>query len=128
MKFINPIPFVRDVAVSKAFYRDVLGLAVREDHGAFVLFEGGFAIHGAAELTDTVWKGDRRVADGPLGRDNLLLYFEEGDIDAAFARIAGRVALIHAVERQAWGQRVFRFYDPDGHVIDVGEPMAGGAG
>ncbi|WP_424540407.1 hypothetical protein [Sinorhizobium medicae] len=27
------------------------------------------------------------------------------------------------IERQAWGQRVFRFYDPDEHAIEVGEPQ-----
>lgn len=33
------------------------------------------------------------------------------------------VELIHPIERQAWGQKVFRFYDPDGHIVEVGEPQ-----
>ena len=59
----------------------------------------------------------------PYGQKNLLLYFEDHDVDAAFVRISPYVELIHAVQRQAWGQRVFRFYDPDRHVIEVGEPQ-----
>lgn len=56
----------------------------------------------------------------------MLLYFEDQDIDAAFMRIAPHVELIHPVERQVWGQRVFRFYDPDGHAVEIGEPQTMG--
>ena len=124
MRFINPIPFVRDIAASTAFYRDVLGLRVAEDHGDFVAFDGQFAIHDGAALARTVW-GDEDAGDagGPYGRRNLVLYFEDDDIDGCFARLKDRVELIHGLERQAWGQRVFRFYDPDRHVIEIGEPM-----
>ena len=27
------------------------------------------------------------------------------------------------VKEHSWGQRVVRFYDPDGHLIEVGESM-----
>ncbi len=125
MRFVNPIPFVRDIAASTAFYRDVLGLVVSEDHGAFVLFEGHFAIHDGAALARTVWgDGDGTGDADPFGRRNLLLYFEDDDIDACFARLKDRVTLIHGLNKQPWGQRVFRFYDPDGHAIEIGEPMA----
>jgi uncharacterized glyoxalase superfamily protein PhnB len=60
---------------------------------------------------------------GPYGRRNLVLYFEDDDIEAAFGRVVGRVDLIHAIQVQAWGQRVFRFYDPDGHIVEIGEPQ-----
>ena len=53
----------------------------------------------------------------------MLLYFEHWDVDAAFEKIAPHVELIHTVEQQAWGQRVFRFYDPDGHAVEIGEPQ-----
>ncbi|WP_457584066.1 VOC family protein [Ensifer canadensis] len=122
MRFINPIPFVRDIDRSRDFYRETLGLTVLEDFGSFVLFDTGFAIHDGRSLEQTVW---REVVAGeePYGRRNLLLYFEHEDIEAAFELIAPQVELIHPIERQAWGQRVFRFYDPDGHAIEVGEPQ-----
>jgi len=126
MRFVNPIPFVKDIARSKAFYESRLGLQVVEDFGSFVLFETGFAIHEGAALERTVW--GRASSEQPkYGRRNLLLYFEHDDVDAAFERIAPHVELIHAVERQAWGQRVFRFYDPDGHAVEIGEPLGGGS-
>ncbi|MGF6176626.1 VOC family protein [Ensifer sp. 4252] len=122
MRFINPIPFVRDIDRSREFYQKTLGLTVLEDFGNFVLFDTGFAIHEGRSLEQTVWR-EVAPAEEPYGRRNLLLYFEHGDIEAAFESIAPQVELIHPIERQAWGQRVFRFYDPDGHAIEIGEPQ-----
>ena len=122
MRFINPIPFVRDIARSKEFYEKRLGLQVREDFGSFVLFETGFAIHEGRALERTVW-GTEAADSEPYGRRNLQLYFEHDDIDAAFEAIAPHVEMIHPVERQEWGQRVFRLYDPDGHAVEIGEPL-----
>ena len=125
MRFVNPIPFVRDIARSKDFYETRLGLRVVEDFGSFVLFETGFAIHEGPALERTVWR-QAPAPQEPYGRANLLLYFEHEDVDAAFSAIAPHVTLIHPVEQQAWGQRVFRFYDPDGHAVEVGEPQRKG--
>jgi catechol 2,3-dioxygenase-like lactoylglutathione lyase family enzyme len=122
MRFINPIPFVRDIKLSRDFYEKTLGLKVLEDAGNFVLFETGFAIHNGAALEQTVW-GKVLGAGEIYGRRNLLLYFEHDDVNSAFESIAPHVELIRPVERQAWGQRVFRFYDPDGHAVEVGEPL-----
>jgi catechol 2,3-dioxygenase-like lactoylglutathione lyase family enzyme len=122
MRFVNPIPFVRDLARSRGFYERVVGLTIVEDEGDFVRFESGFAIHEGKALERTIW-GQPSAAQEPYGRGNLLLYFEDDEVDAAFTRIAPHVKLIHPVERQAWGQRVFRFHDPDGHVVEVGEPQ-----
>ncbi|MBZ9789415.1 VOC family protein [Rhizobium sp. 3T7] len=122
MRFINPIPFVRDINRSKEFYRKTLGLQILEDFGNFVLFETGFAIHDGMSLEQTIWR-QPPVTEEPYGRRNLLLYFEHEDVDAAFESIAPHVELIHPVERQTWGQRVFRFYDPDRHAIEIGEPQ-----
>jgi len=121
MRFVNPLPFVVDMRASKAFYVDVLGLTVLEDHGNFVKFENGFAIHNGADLFKAVFgTDDSSVA--PYGRANLVLYFEVSDLDAVFARIASEVDLIHKLRLEPWGQRVCRFYDPDKHIVELGEP------
>jgi catechol 2,3-dioxygenase-like lactoylglutathione lyase family enzyme len=123
VRFVNPIAFVADIRASVAFYRDVLGLVVESDHGTIVIFRGHFAIHDAPALIRTVWGTDASTDAGPYGRRNLLLYFEDDDIDACFARLQHRVELIHPLVRQPWGQRVFRFYDLDCHAVEIGEPM-----
>lgn len=54
------------------------------------------------------------------------LYFEEDDFDS-FAKkledIQG-IDYVHPVIEHSWGQRVVRFYDPDRHIIEVGEDMS----
>jgi len=33
------------------------------------------------------------------------------------------VTFIHALQEQPWGQRVVRVYDPDDHIVEIGETM-----
>ena len=122
MRFVNPIVFVSDIDRSKAFYQDRLNLKIFRDFGRFVLFESGFGVHDGKSLEQTIWK---KTDEAPqrYGQRNVLLYFEDDDIPAAFEKISPYVELIHAVERQEWGQHVFRFYDADGHVVEIGEPQ-----
>ncbi|WP_269586296.1 VOC family protein [Roseibium sp. Sym1] len=139
MRFVNPLPFVTDMERSRHFYRDMLGLEIIADHGNFVLFAGGFALHegtsllaatyGAAAADNTRRHAEQEPGPTGFGRNNLVLYFEvedEDSLDAAFARLRDRVDLIHPLRREPWGGRVFRFRDPDGHIIEVGEPDAQG--
>jgi hypothetical protein len=51
------------------------------------------------------------------------LVFETDDFDAFEPKLS-RLELIHPTREQPWGQRVVRFYDPDGHMIEVGEAMS----
>ncbi len=120
MRFLNPLPFVGDIEKSKSFYSGILGLSVAHDHGSFVQFENGFAIHDGKSLFKTVFAQDDTVAT-PYGRGNLVLYFEDPELDAAFGRIAPHVSLIHEIRQEPWGQRVFRFFDPDQHIVEIGE-------
>lgn len=119
VRFVNPLSFVADIERSKRLYSEVLQLRLLEDHGDFVRFDSGFALHDGASLHRTVF-GEPPAEGIPYGRRNLVLYFEVADIDASFERIAPLVDLIHDLRRQTWGQRVFRFFDPDGHIVELG--------
>jgi catechol 2,3-dioxygenase-like lactoylglutathione lyase family enzyme len=124
IRHVSTIVFVSDVPRSQAFYRDVLGLTVEQDHGTIVIFEGGFSIHHGPNLLEKTYKRASPLAKGPQGRDNIDIYFESDDLAAAFQAVAGSGAeVIHPIETQEWGQRVFRFHDPDGHIVEIGDPM-----
>jgi len=50
------------------------------------------------------------------------MYFEEEDIDAFSEHLRSfEINYVHELLEHPWGQRVVRFYDPDGHIIEVGE-------
>ena len=120
----HTIVMVQDIKTSVAFYTGLLGLGVEKDFGSIVFLEGDFALHQANELIQTVYKEDRQSARLQQGHDNLLIYFETEELKGAYERIAAAgVPIIHPIERQHWGQLVFRFNDPDGHIVEIGEPL-----
>ncbi len=53
------------------------------------------------------------------------LYFEEDDLDAFIEKLKTMegIEFVHPILEHSWGQRVVRFYDPDKHIIEVGESM-----
>ena len=52
------------------------------------------------------------------------MYFEEEQFEEFIDRLKGyKISYVHDVVEYPWGQRVIRFYDPDMHIIEVGESM-----
>jgi catechol 2,3-dioxygenase-like lactoylglutathione lyase family enzyme len=131
IKFQSSVIFVQDIEASRRFYRDLLGQEVAMDHGPNVGFVGGFAIWQVEHACEVMFDRPPHRPNvpmgsqaGQLGRENLELYFESADLDAVWARLSeAKVSLAHPLREQPWGQRVFRIYDPDGHIVEVGEPM-----
>ena len=122
MKFKNPLLVVSDMEKSKKFYKDVLNLRVIMDFGANVTLTGGLCLQ-----TKETWMGfiDAKEEDIIFGGNNAEIYFEEDDFDAFAEKLKGidDIDYVHPVIDHRWGQRVVRFYDPDRHIIEVGENL-----
>ena len=122
--FQGPAVLVSDIHASRRFYETALGQEVLADHGVHVAFGGGFSLW-QADCAAPVMLGPGGKAPSPLGRDNFELYFECVELDQAWAAVeAAGAESVHPVVEQPWGQRGFRVKDPDGHVVEVGEPLA----
>jgi len=112
--------FVQDMGASRHFYEDLMEQELEFDFGANVSYVGGLAL----------WQVDRAheivfgAPSGGVGQGELELYFETDDLDAVVKLFeeAG-VTFVHPLREQPWGQRVVRVYDPDGHIVEVGEPI-----
>lgn len=119
MKYRNTLLVVADIDKSVDFYRNVLGLRVVADFGANKTLTGGICLQ-----TLDSWKsfiGTEAV--GFCGKD-VELYFEEDNFDAFVEKLSEEeIQLVHHAAEQPWGQRAVRFYDPDCHIIEVGESM-----
>lgn len=122
IRFVNALVFVADMKKAMDVYVGLLGQKVAQDHGDFVQLENGLALHTGTALQQTIF-GDGETGADQYGRRNLVLYFDADDLAAAHDRVAPHVTLIHPIEAQSWGQKVFRFYDHDGHIVEVGEPQ-----
>ena len=117
MKFKNPLLAVTDMERSVAFYQSVLGLHKIMDFGANVTLSGGVCLQ-----TLDSWRRFIGIERVELGGNAGELYFEEDDFDAFLRRLEGlEIQYVHPVREHQWGQRVVRFYDPDRHIIEVGE-------
>lgn len=120
MKFTAPLIAVNDIEVSKKFYKEVLHQKIILDFGANVTFEGNFALQ--ANFAELVGFNKNDMVQGS---HNFELYFEEEDLDSFVKHLknSSETKYVHDVKEYEWGQRVIRFYDPDMHIIEVGESM-----
>ena len=120
MKLKNVLIVVKDIEKSRKFYHDVFGIdLVLDNDGTMILTEG------LVLQDEKIWKSF-------LGKDivpksnSCELYFEEQDIEA-FARKLEKlypdIEYVNRLMTHSWGQRVIRFYDLDGNLIEVGTPM-----
>ena len=119
MKLKNPMLVVADMDRSVAFYKKVLGLRVTVDFGANKTLTGGLSLQ-----TLETWKAFTGTEDVSFGGNDAELYFEEDDFDRLAERLeALDMEYVHPVKEHPWGQRAVRFYDPDRHIIEVGETL-----
>ena len=120
MKLKNVLIVVKDIERARKFYHDLFGLTmILDNEGNMILTEG------LVLQDEKIWKEF-------LGRDiipennSCELYFEEGDIEAfaeKLERLYPDVRYVNRLMTHSWGQKVIRFYDLDGNLIEVGTPM-----
>ncbi|AKB23384.1 glyoxalase/bleomycin resistance/dioxygenase family protein [Methanosarcina sp. WH1] len=122
MKFICPLIVVNNMEISRNFYEKVLDQKVQCDFGENVSFESGFAIHLKSHFSDLININKKDIIQKS---NNSELYFEEEDLDSFLQKLkdVNSIEYVHGIKDQPWGQRVIRFYDPDMHIVEVGEPM-----
>ncbi len=120
MKLKNVLIVVKDIERARQFYQDLFGLSVVLDNDGNMILTEGLVLQ-----DEKIWKEF-------LGREILRennsceLYFEEADIEgfvARLERIYPEVRYVNRLMTHSWGQKVVRFYDPDGNLIEVGTPM-----
>lgn len=115
--------FVRDIEISRHFYVDILGQEIDLDFGGNIIFKSGFAIwqiRPSHIIPQTL--GEDKVNDDTVNR--FELYFEAEDMEAVFNKLKmSKVRFLHEMHEEGWGQRTVRFFDPDGHLVEIGEPL-----
>ena len=120
MKLKNVLIVVKDIEKSRKFYHDLFGIdLVLDNDGNMILTEG------LVLQDEKIWKSF-------LGKDivpksnSCELYFEEQDIESfveKLERLYPDIEYVNSLMIHSWGQRVIRFYDLDGNLIEVGTPV-----
>jgi catechol 2,3-dioxygenase-like lactoylglutathione lyase family enzyme len=122
LKYMGPLCVVEDIAVSRHFYEVLLGQKVKYDFGVNITFEGDFSVHLKSHYQSLLDDATRHPVMKKV--HNFELTFETDEIEAIYHRAyeAG-VEFLHDIREQPWAQRVIRLYDPDGHIVEIGEQM-----
>ncbi len=120
MKYTCVVLSVADIAAARRFYEDLFGLDVYQDYGINVSFTCGLALQ--QEFDWLIHLPKESIQKKP---NNAELCFEEEDFDGFLKKLEAypQTERLGGVIEHSWGQRVIRFYDLDGHIIEVGEDM-----
>lgn len=122
MKYRGALFAVREMETSRRFYCELLGMSVTADFGANVTLSDSIFLQTLDSWRGFVQKNRGKIV---LGHHAAELYFEEKDMDGFLQKLAvwPGIVYVHLPKEHAWGQRVVRFYDPDQHIIEVGEDI-----
>ena len=120
MKLKNILIVVKDIEKSKQFYHDLFGLEMILNNEGNMLLTEGLVLQ-----EEKIWREflERKIVPKNHACE---LYFEERNIEAfveKLERIYPEVEYVNRLMTHSWGQKVVRFYDPDGNLIEVGTPM-----
>lgn len=120
MRYCCTVLSVSDIGKARRFYEELFGLEVCQDYGRNILFSCGLALQ--QDFDWLVGVSRELVYKKP---NNVEIVFEERDFDGFLQKLNrhSEIECLGGVIEHDWGQRVIRFYDPDGHLIEVGEKM-----
>lgn len=120
MRLKNFLLVVEDIDRSAEFYKELFGLIVLADFDGNMVLTNGLALQ-----QRSVW--ERLIkSEVSMGSNNAELYFEENNFDIFLEKLENSrfdIKYLNRPMQHDWGQRVVRFYDPDMHLIEVGESM-----
>lgn len=120
MKLRNILIVVKDIEKSKQFYHDLFDLDMVLDNDGNMIMTEGLVLQ-----EEKLWR--KFLGKDIISENNACeLYFEEPDIEAFAEKLEQLYPSIRYVNRlmeHSWGQKVIRFYDLDGNLIEVGTPV-----
>ena len=120
MKLKNILIVVSDIEKSKKFYRDLFGLDVILDNDTNVILTEGLVLQEKKIWQDCIEK------EIIFEHNASELYFEETDIESFVKKLEENYPNTNYLNRlieYPWGQKMLRFYDLDGNLIEIRTPM-----
>ena len=120
MKYTCVVISVSDINIARRFYENLFGLEVYQNYGRNIAFTCGLALQ-----QDFDWLVNIPKEKVLKKSNNAEIVFEEQDFDGFLNKLEEYpdIEYLGEVTEHSWGQRVIRFYDLDGHIIEVGEDM-----
>lgn len=119
MKLKNVLIVVKDIEKSTEFYHELFGLNVILDSNEKVILSEGLVLQ-----EERIWKEflHKEVMEE---NHSFELYFEENDIETFIQKLDKlypSVKYVNELMTLEQGQKMIRFYDLDGNLIEVRTP------
>ncbi len=117
--------FVRDLATCVAFYRDTLGLPVKDSNAEST----GFTLGNQYFLLLDLSAAAHLISEEPLdlkveGGPRMLLAAHVENVDAIYEELKAKgVRFLRTPADQLWGLRTAYFADPEGNVWEINQPV-----
>ena len=120
MRLRNVLIVVNDMDRAIRFYKEIFGLDVILNQDGNVILSEGLVLQDAK-----IWQ--QFLDKDLIPKNNMAeLYFAESDIEGFVKKLEEsdfEIEYVNELMTHSWGQKVIRFYDPDGNLIEVGTPM-----
>lgn len=116
-------PIDRDVAESRALYRDSLGILFKEDDGGYLhtgSLQGAkhFALWPLSQAAQSCFGGESWPTNIPVPQ--AWLEFEVDNVESATAALESRGhRMLIKNKTEPWGQTVSRFLSPEGLLVGL---------
>ena len=120
MKLKNVLIVVKDIEKARQFYHDLFDLELIRDNDGNMILSEGLVLQKEEYWTEFL--GREIVPEN----NSSELYFEESDLEGFIGKLESyypEVKYVNRLMTHSWGQKVIRFYDPDGNLIEVGTPV-----
>ena len=112
--------FAEDLAATKAFYREVFGLAVHYEDDVSAVFNFGNTLINVLASTEAPELIAPAAVAPPAAGARFQFTLTVEDVDATCAELARRgVELLNGPIDRPWGIRTASFRDPAGNVWEI---------
>ena len=120
MKLKNILIVVNDIQESICFYKEIFGLDIITKQEGNVILTEGLVLQDAKVWADVIEKSTTPY-------NNMTeLYFEDNDVEGLVDKLISRNILVEfktELTELGCGQKLVRFYDPSGNLIEVRTPV-----
>lgn len=113
-----------DLAGTKSFYREVLGLTLAFEDETIAVFKLDNIMITVRAVTEGAGLIAPAAVAGPRDGSRFVLAVFVDDVDATCAELERRgVSLLNGPADRPWGMRTAGFADPAGHVWEIAQDL-----
>lgn len=125
MKFASTRLVAADIKGLVGFYEMVTGQSAEWLAPVFaeIVTPSATLAIGSAEAVALFKEGSAE----PASNRTAILEFMVADVDSDFARLKGKVEMVHEPKTMPWGNRTVQFRDPEGTLVSLFTPFTDAA-